>query len=560
MLCIPVCTNIRFSGLAWFFVFSPNKLIDIMRKLIISLILVLTSVILLPKPSKAQSFADWINGFPDGCTTITAGRLATIDGSVFTSHTDDSHRTRSSIDIVPAKDYPRGSVTEMHQRVNDDTKAMPSYAFVKTGEIPQAPHTYGYINSAYPCMNEYQLGIGESTFGGRPELRSDLGLIDCQDLIRLMLERCKTAREALVLTKGLLSQYGWNDAGECLTIADKNEVWHLEIVGPGKGQKGAIWVAQRVPDGHVSVNANASTIKEVNIYDQANFMASDNLFEVAKKNGWWNENEPFRFCYAYAPESRTSLASRRREWRVLDLLAPSLRLDPNAENYPFSVKPDKLVTIDDLIVVFKDYYEGTEFNFVKDITTTDDQGKTVISPMANPFMPYDMNKIFKINGGWGWMGERTIARWYTMYATIIQCRSWLPDDIGGIAWLALDNAATSIYIPVFCKVSDLPQTYKVDGRVTGYSTESAWWAFNRLGTLAAQRWGDMRKDLDTVWLPMQQEIFLTTSKLEKQLLNVQDPSDRRSMLTEFTANWGNEVVKRAWKLGDYLWTKYDEKF
>lgn len=511
-------------------------------------------------PVGSQSMADWINGFPDGCTSITAGRLATADGSVFTSHTDDSHRTRSSVEIIPAADYPRGSITEMYRRVNDDTKAMPSYAFIKTGDIPQMPNTYGFINSAYPCMNQYQLGIGESTFGGRPELRSETGLIDCQGLIRLMLERCRSAREAIVLARGMLSQFGWNDAGECLTIADKNEVWHLEIVGPGKGKMGAIWVAQRVPDYHVSVNANASTIKEVNLDDQANFLASDNVFEIAKSNGWWNENETFRFCYAYAPESRTSLASRRREWRVFSLLAPSLKLDPYAENYPFSVKPDKLVTKEDLVKVFKDYYEGTEFNFIKDITVTDEQGKTMISPMANPFMPYDMNKIFKINGGWGWMGERTIARWYTMYATIIQCRSWLPDDIGGIAWLALDNVATSIYIPVFCGTGDLPQAYKVDGRVTGFSTESAWWAFNRLSTLAAQRWGDMRKDVDSLYLPMQIEIFRRTGDIENQLRNVTVPAERKSILTEFTVNWGNEVVKSAWKLGDFLWTKYDEKF
>lgn len=511
-------------------------------------------------PGWSQSAADWINGFPDGCTSITVGKLATSDGSVITSHTDDSHRTRSSVYIMPAVDHPRGSTTDMFRRVNDDTKAMPAYAFVKTGEIPQVPNTFSFINSAYPCMNQYQLGIGESTFGGREELRSNIGLIDCQDLIRLMLERCKTAREALVLAGGMLSKYGWNDAGECLTIADKNEVWHLEIVGSGKGNTGAVWVAQRVPDDHISVNANASTIKEVNLYDQENFMASDNLYEVAKSNGWWNEDEIFRFCQVYAPESRTSFASRRREWRVFSLLAPSLKLDPNSENYPFSVKPDKLVTKEDLVRVFKDYYEGTDFNFIKDITVTDEEGKTIISPMANPFMPYDMNKIFKINGGWGWLGERTIARWYTMYATIIQCRNWLPDDVGGIAWFALDNTATSVYIPIFCNISDLPQPFKVDGRVTGYSTESAWWAFNRLGTLAAQRWGDMRKDVDSVWLPMQQEIFRTTNEIEQHLMAIPDPAERKAILTEFTGKWGKEVVKSAWKLGDHLWTKYDEKF
>ena len=183
-----------------------------------------------------------------------------------------------------------------------------------------------------------------------------------------------------------------------------------------------------------------------------------------KENGWWDpEKEPFRFCYAYAPESRTSLAARRREWRVFDLLAPSLKLDPNAENYPFSVKPDTLVTMEKIISVFKDYYQGTPFDMRKSLTVTDEDGKTIISPLANPHMPYDANKLHDINGGWGWLGERTIARWYTMYATIIQLRDWLPDEIGGVEWLAMDNVASSIYVPVYAGVTDLPHYYKTPG-------------------------------------------------------------------------------------------------
>lgn len=504
--------------------------------------------------------SDWQGGVPEGCTSITAGKLATSDGSVVTSHTDDSHRTRSWMDIVPAIKHPAGSTVNMYKRMADDTPAMPSYKHVPVGKIPQVKETFGFINTAYPCMNEYQLGIGESTFGGRPELQSDAGIIDCQRLIQLMLERTKTAREAIQLAGELLAEYGWNDAGECMTIADPNEVWHLEVVGPGKDKVGAVWVAQRVPDDHISVNANASTIKEIDTKDKDHFMFSDNIFDVALENGWWSEDETFRFCYAYAPESRTSIAARRREWRVFDLLAPSLKLDPYAENYPFSVKPDKKVGLEDLINVFKDYYEGTDFNFVKDLTVTDEDGKTIISPMANPFMPYDMNKLFRINGGWGWMGERTIARWYTMYATIIQCRGWLPDDIGGVVWLAQDNVASSIYIPVFAGTTDLPQSYKTPGRVNGFTRESAWWAFNRLGTLAAQRWGDMRKDLDSVWLPMQEEVRMEVSDLERSLLSVENLEERQKLLTGFTLKWGEKVVKQAWDLGDALWTRYDEKF
>ncbi len=177
-------------------------------------------------------------------------------------------------------------------------------------------------------MNEHQLAIGESTFGGRECLQSDNGLIDCQRLCMLMLERCTTARQAIQMAGELTGKYGWNDAGECLTIADKNEVWHFEIVGPGKGLTGSIWVAQRVPDDHISVNANASTIKHINLRDKDHFMASDNIYDMALDSSWSRSKDDFQFCYAYAPESRTSLAARRREWRVFDLVAPSLKLDP----------------------------------------------------------------------------------------------------------------------------------------------------------------------------------------------------------------------------------------
>ncbi len=506
---------------------------------------------------------DWEGGYPDGCTSITAGSLATIDGSVITSHTDDSHRTRSWMDIVPAKKHGAKATVTMYKRIPTDSLAMPSYQHNPIGEIPQVKNTFQYLNTAYPSLNEKQLAIGESTFGGREELKSEKGLIDCQRLCKLMLERCSSARDAIELAGNLLKEYGWNDYGECLTIADKNEVWHLEIVGQGKGETGAVWAAQRVPDKHISINANASTIKEININDTDHFMYSENIFELAKKNGWWTEGETFRFCYAYAPGSRTSLASRRREWRVFDLAAPSLKLDPNAENYPFSVEPDEKITLEKLVEMFSDYYEGTDFDMTKDMTVADDSGHMLISPLANPHLPYDMNKLMKINGGWGWRGERTIARWYTMYATIIQCRSWLPDEIGGVAWLAQDNVSTSIYIPVYCSVSDLPDSYKTPGRPNGYTTASAWWAFNRLGTLTAQRWGEMRYDVNDVWDVWQAELFENQASFEKKALELYTAKNQKelnSYLTDYTMMWGDKVVNKAWKLGDDLWTNYDEQF
>jgi dipeptidase len=226
-----------------------------------------------------------------------------------------------------------------------------------------------------------------------------------------------------------------------------------------------------------------------------------------------------------------------------------------------------------MVRVFKDYYQDTPYDMRRLITDTDGEGKTRISPLANPFMPYDHLNIQNVNGGWysvneetgkiRFLGERTIARWYTMYATIIQCRDWLPDEIGGVAWLAMDNVASSIYIPVYCSVTDLPASYKTPGRPGGYTTESAWWAFNRLGTLAAQRWGDAHKDIDAVWDPWQAELFENQAKVEKEargLYNVKKPGKAIEYLTGYTNDWGEKVVRKAWELGDFMWTKYDEKF
>ena len=510
-----------------------------------------------------EKYSDWVAGRPDKCTSITVGKKASADSWVTTSHTCDSHRTRSWFDIVPAKKYKKNEEMTILKRTNCDSFAMPTYKHVPVGKIPQVESTYGYINTAYPCMNDQQLAVGESTFGGRATLRSDKCLIDCQRLVQLMIERCETAREAIKLAGELTNKYGYNDSGECLTIADTKEVWHLEILGPGKGNIGSIWAAQRVPDDHVSVNANASRIRQLNLENPDFFMASENIFRAAQDSGWWNpEAGSFEFNYAYDPDGRKSFAARRREWRVLDLIAPSLGLDANAENFPFSVKPDTLVTLEKLVSIFKDYFEGTDFNFVKNITSTDKDGKTVISPLANPFMPYDMNKIFKINGGWGWRGERTIARWYTMYATITQSRENLPNEIGGVVWLAFDNVATSIYVPVYCGITDLPKSYKTPGRVNGFTRESAWWAFNRLGTLAAQRWGDMRKDVSAVWNPLQAEMFANQKQIEEKAFSLykNNPQEARSFLTNYSIEWGNKVVKKCWQLGDFLWTKYDEKF
>lgn len=502
-----------------------------------------------------------INGME--CTSITVGKKASSDGSVMTSHSDDSGRTRTNIWVEAAKDFPKGTMKKLYKRqaAPAEKGKMPKYEFIEVGEIPEIEHTYKYFNSAYPCLNEKQLAIGESTFGGREELKSDKGLIDCTSLCMLMLERCSTAREAIKTAGELVKKYGYNDGGECLTIADKNEVWHFEILGPGKDKIGAVWAAQRVPDDHISVNANSARILEIDIKNKDYFMASENIYSLAEENGWYDKKkEIFRFAYVYAPQTRTMLACRRREWRVFDLLAPSLKLDPNMENYPFSVKPDSLVKVADMMRVFGDYYEGTEYDMRKTLTVSDKEGKIIISPIANPFMKSDELKLMKINGGWHDKGERNIAVYFTVYATILQLRNFLPDEVGGLCWFALDNVASSIYVPFYIGINDFPETYKTCGRETGFSKKSAWWAFNRLGTITAKRWGDMSKVVNSVWQVMEKEFLDNQQNVENQaveLLKQGKCQEAVEFLTKYSNDAGNIAVEKAWETGDYIWTVFD---
>jgi dipeptidase len=500
----------------------------------------------------------------DGCTTITIGRLASTDGSVMTSHTCDGHDGRTWMSVVPHMKHPKGAEAIVYKNTDfmvgpDDTTKM-----IYAGSIPQVPETYGYIFSIYPCINERQLTIGESTFGGKDLLKSDKGMINCYELTRLLAERCATAREAIKTAGELLAKYGYNDGGECLTIADTEEVWHFEVVGPGQGKVGAVWAAQRVQDGHVSVNANSSRILEIDIKDRDNFMASENVFSAAKEMGLWDpkSGEPFRFAYAYG--DRKSMWARRREWRVFDLLAPSLELDPNGENFPFSVKPEEKVDVAKMMELFADTYEDTEYDMTKFMLVTDEDGKTVKSPYANPFMNYDQMPLWKINGALHKMGERTIARYYCIYVFITQSRGWLPDPVGGLAWMGWDCPAITCFAPLYCGVKKLPDSYRLggEGGRPAYTRESAWWGVNRVSTIAMHRWGEMRHDVYAVRDPIREKLFADQRRVEDTAARLfeEDPEKAADYLTKYSFEYGEKINAAYWKLGDDLWTKYDEKF
>ena len=389
------------------------------------------------------------------------GCKASTDGSVMTSHTCDSHDNSTDLRIVPAAKYKPGDQRLVTRWEGANDGPMKRTICKPIGQIPQVPETFGYVAGIYGIMNDHQLAIGESTFGGRDQLVSQKGLIDCDNLTRLMLERAKTARDAIRIGGGLIERYGWNDVGEALTIADTKEVWLMEIVGPGKGAVGAAWAAQRIPDDQVSVVANGSRIGEIDLKNPDYFMASKSVFKIAEQLGCWDPKspEPFRFYEAYSPNSRYEVNITRREWRVLDLLAPSLRLHPNRNHFPLSVKPEKPVGPEKIMELFRDTFEGTNFDMTSDLTITDESGKTVKSPLANPFPPYELNKMLRLRSANAHYGERCLARFFCIYATVTQSRGWLPDPVGGIVWLGYGNPAMSTYVPIYAGVSDLPEDF-----------------------------------------------------------------------------------------------------
>jgi len=490
----------------------------------------------------------------DNCTSIIAGKLATIDGSTMTSHSCDSNSDRTWINVVPHKKYKPGDMCKIYFQ-SKRTKGPNDPDRLDIGEIPQVSETYAYINTAYAVMNEHQLAIGETTFGGKRELKSDEGLIDCPELYRLVLERARTAREAIKIADELTREYGYIDYGECFTFADPNETWHFEILGPGKGNKGAVWAAVRIPDEHIGVSANSSRIRHLDLKDRENYLASSNVYSLAEEMGWWDSKsgDSFEFCYAYA--SRRSMGSRRREWRVLSRVAPALGLDPNSENFPFSVKPEKKLSVKDALDIFRDTYQDTPYDMTRDLTTVDRKGQSVKSPVASSFLNRDLMQLLKVQR------ERTICCSRATYLHVTQSRSWLPDAVGGVVWLGYDNPATTPHVPFYCGISHMPDSYMVDGRES-FRRDSAWWAFRRVSQLALFRWQIMSKDIKQVWEEIEEKAFTEQEKIEAEAVRLykQSPDKAREFLTEYCTKVANQTVKAYWKLGDDLWSKYTRNF
>ncbi|HYK90188.1 MAG TPA: C69 family dipeptidase [Acidobacteriota bacterium] len=512
---------------------------------------------------------------PDSCTSIMVGRLASKDGSVITCHTCDGNY-RTWLNIVPHQKHEKGSTSKIYWGTLHTESPTDTTGKILKGEISQVEETYSYLNTAYPCLNEKQLAIGETTIGGRQQLYNDEGWFLIEELERIALERCKTARDAIRLIGELVKKNGYGDYGECITLADPKEVWQLEIFGAGPAQAGSVWAAARVPDDHVGVSANIPRINEINLQDPDHCMASDNVFSLAEEMGWWKKGEPFKFWRAYSGRKPFS----DREFYILSTLAPSLNLQSDAEELPFSVKPSRQLSVEDVMKYYRETYEGTDFDMTKTLMTPkrrqmqrgqkapadEKPGELVKSPVASGWMGDDLITLLNTLKPGTVERRRTIAIAACSYSQIIQCRGWLPAEIGGVAWFSFDNPGESPRIPIFAGVLALPKSFEI-GSQQGYQPESASWAFRRTNRLAAIKWGASRKQIEDAVAEFQEKALVELPAVEKIALQYYNADDAetgrtkaRQYLTKYTNDFARAAINKWSELEGTFWAMYARGF
>jgi dipeptidase len=525
----------------------------------------------------------------EGCTVIGAGRLATADGSVITSHSDCCSECR--IQVIPGRTFPKGALAPVHWGMvyfgnDDDRRALPLGEFGRViGRIPQVERTFTYFHTGYSQMNEKQLAIAESTCAQRAEL--DVAYVEgltrqimtIEQAQVFALQRCAKARDAVELIGALVERYGFLPScggSEALCIADPRELWTMEIcsVGaewtPESGRPGAIWAARRVPDDHVTVIANSFRIREIDP-KSPDCLASPNCMTEAVARGWHDpkSGRPFIWQEAYAPPAREGNLSRL--WLITSTLAPTLKPWPRralndaagpatlyaqpfegAAFYPYSFRPERKVAVQDIIAFQRSAFENTIYDMTWDPAwqVPAGGGRLEKSPMASPFIPPDMERVLRIRH------HRTIAT--QGYGMVAQLRSWLPDAVGGIYWFYVDNPSVSPYVPVYAGVTDVSPLYKTyDFRE--FSEDSARWAVDFVEKLMLLRWQPALKDLRAARDPVEAGFFAEQSRIDAQAaaLLETDPAGAAGYLTDLTVARMEKLVALYRQLRRTLLVRYN---
>lgn len=477
------------------------------------------------------------------CTSILVTKGASQDGSVMITYSCDGE-FHPIMDRLPAADYgPDDSleITDWHGKVR--------------GKIKQVPHTYAVVE----LMNEHQLAIGETTFDGLMELRNPDGILHYWDLMRLALERSRTAREAIKVMTDLVDEYGYGSTGESISIADPNEAWILEIIGPGPGGHGAEWVAVKVPDGYIAAHANKARIGEFPMDDPDNCLYSENVISFAVEKALYDpQNDgPFRFCDVYCPATPENLRfCETRVWSVFRRAAPSLDLSADytravkgAKPYPLSIKPDRKLNLADVISLMRDHYEGTPFDMTRGL----DAGAY---GCPNRWRPLTWT-IDSTQYAW----ERPVSTQQTGYSFVSQSRSWLPDPVGGVLWYGLDDTYTSCYTPFYCSISGIPESFTV-GSLSAFTWESAWWVFNFVANFACLKYSCMITDIQAVQNAIESHHLALQPSVEKTALELlkKDSTMMVDYLTNYSVSSAQTMVDRWRRLGEHLITKYNDGY
>ena len=517
------------------------------------------------------------------CTVIVAGKKATVDGSVLNSHTDAGADCR--IRVVAGQKYPAGSMAPVYYGIQRVDLPLEENGEI-LGYIPQVEQTYTYFQSAYSHINEYQLCIGESTLSQRPELQVDKGegkqIMTVEQAMIFALQRCKTADEALELITSLMEKYGFlpscGPESECLTLADPEKIWVLELFSVGKnwtpesGKPGVIWAAQRVPDDHIAIIPNWSIIKEIDLSRPEQFKASANYQQIAIENGWYSpeSGKPFVWQEIYAPIPREWATNRF--WLFATTFAPSSApiTDRKTENpfdnlnqyiqyveplnlYPFSFKPEHLVSVQDFMNFQRSTFTGTIYDKENDAAWyySGKNGEWVKSKLATPFPSSETQKLLKTTR------RRAVARADGEYGMVAQLRSNMPREIGGIYWVFQDNAYTSPYLPLFTGVSRISEVYSIYDPQQ-YSDNSARWAIDFVDNLLYLNWQDGKKDLEAARKPLEDDFFKQNTEIEKQYLELQkkNPKKARELLNTYAQECADRIMHTYTQLRNTLITKY----
>jgi dipeptidase len=484
------------------------------------------------------------------CTSILVTRGASADGSVMITAAGDSAGGFAALGVQPAADHKPGEMIIVEASApGEEVKNV-------AGKIPQVPHTYQVLGG---LINEHQLALSETTFGGRKELENPQGVLHYGFLMSLALQRARTAREAIQVMTKLVDEFGYADEGESISIADTKEAWILEIVGTGPNGKGAVWAACRVPDGHVSCHANQSRIAEIPRDDPTNWLFSENVESFAIKHGWYDpkSGQPFRFFEAYCPP--TPLQRRicdARVWSILRRAAPSQHLSPDyhrakpgSQPYPLSLPPDHKLSVADVMALMRDHYEGTEFDMTKGI----DAGPYGLPRRWRPL-------VFKVDGvEYAW--ERPVSTQQSAFSSITQSRAWLPDPIGGLVWYGMDDSYTTCYLPFYCCIDAVPKSFAA-GTIQRFSWDSAWWVFNVAANYAYTKYSHITPEIQAVQREIESTMLALQVPVEKTALELSKTSPNLMVryLTDYCVMHGEQTTGRWQALVEHLFTKYNDGY